>query len=198
VGSPSTGPTRLLAFVDESMRRVDASCLHYILAAILVPEDECPGARVQLSQLLLGRQQALHWRTERPPRREWIVTTISSLPVRSLVVIGTMTNPRRQERARRLVLGRLLYCLDERDVSLAVLESRHAERDRNDLKAVGAFRNSRIVSRRLLVTHGQSKEEPMLWAADAVAGAAGDQACGQPTYWDVLTGLTEVVDVGEV
>jgi len=48
------------------------------------------------------------------------------------------------------------------------------------------------------VTHGQPKEEPMLWAADAVAGAAGDQACGNPRCWHVLTGLTEVIDVGEV
>jgi hypothetical protein len=179
-------------------RRVDASLLHYILAAVVVPEDDCPGARAELSQLLLGKQCALHWRTERPSRREWIVTTIRSLPVRSLVVVGTMTNPRRQERARRLVLGRLLHCLDERQVSLAVLESRHAERDRNDLKALGAFRNQRVVSRRLLVTQGHPIQEPMLWAADAVAGAAGDRACGQPACWDVLSGLTELIDVGEV
>ena len=91
-----------------------------------------------------------------------------------------------------------LYRLDQRQVSLVVLESRHAERDRHDVRAVGAFRNQRRLSRRLVVTHGRPLQEPMLWVADAVTGAVGDALCGQPTCEDVLADLVERVDIGRL
>lgn len=101
----------------------------------------------------------------------------------------------KQERARRQVLGRLLWELDQRQVEHALLESRHPERDGHDIKAIGGFRNAGLLSRRLRVEHGKAKQEPLLWLPDPVAGAVGDQRCGAP---DCLDLLQEVVEVQEL
>ena len=54
------------------------------------------------------------------------------------------------------------------------------------------------MSRRLIVEHGLPVQEPLLWAPDAVAGAVGDERCGQPACLEMLGDLVEVFDVGSV
>ena len=198
-GAPLGGPVRLLSYADESMRTVPgAATAVYILAAAIVAEDRCAGVRDQLRPLVRRGQGQLHWRDEHQARREVIAKTLATVGVDSVVVIGNMIDTRKQERARRLLLGHLLGELDRRQVAALMSESRHAERDRHDLRAVGGFRNQRRVSRRLVVGHARPVQEPLLWVPDAVAGAVGDGRCGQPRCLRMLTGLVEVLDVGPV
>jgi hypothetical protein len=196
--TPHGAPVRLLAFADESMRRVNEHTVCYFMAAAVIPEDHCPHVRDTLKALVPGRQGKLHWRDEAQPRRELITKTIRACAVESLVVVGAMVNPRKQERARRLVLRHLLHTLDIREVAHVVLESRHAERDRHDIAAIGGFRNAGVVSRRLAVSHAQPLQEPMLWVPDAVAGAAGDHSCGVRICLDMLGELVEMLDIGTI
>lgn len=81
---------------------------------------------------------------------------------------------------------------------MLTLESRHDERNRHDIRAVGAFRNQHVVSRRLIVEHGRPVQEPMLWVPDAVAGAVGDMQFGRPAWLEMLGDLVEVLEVGSV
>jgi hypothetical protein len=197
--APGGGPARLLSYGDESMRTVPRSATAvYILAAAIVAEDRCATVRDQLRPMVRRGQGQLHWRDEHQARREAIAKTLAMVGVDSVVVIGTMIETRKQERARRLLLGHLLGELDRRQVAALMLESRHPERDRHDLKAVGGFRNQRRVSRRLVVGHTRPVQEPLLWVPDAVAGAVGDDRVGQPTCLRLLTGLVEVLDVGSI
>ena len=196
--TPQGAPVRLLAFVDESMRRVDEHTVFYFLAAAVISEDHCPNVRDAMRTLVASPRGVLHWRNESQPRRELITKTIRGSGVESLVVVGAMVDSRKQERARRRVLSHLLYTLDQRQVAHVVLESRHAERDRHDIKAIGGFRNAGTVSRRLVVSHERPHQEPMLWVPDAVAGAAGDHRCGVPICLEMLEGLVEMLDIGTV
>lgn len=191
-------PMRLLAFADESMRNLGGGTWVYMLAAAIVPENGCERIRDALRPLVRKGQGQLHWRDEDLGRRRAITKTLVTLDVDSVVVLGVVINSRKQERARRKLLGRLLWELDQRSVSLLTLESRHRERDRHDIKAVGAFRNQHVVSRRLIVVHGQPVQEPLLWIPDAVAGAVGDAWCGQPACLRMLGDLAEVLDDGTV
>jgi hypothetical protein len=195
--TPQGAPVRLLAFVDESMRRVE-HIVFYFLAAAVIPEDHCSNVRDVLRALVASPRGVLHWRNESQSRRELITKTIRTSGVESLVVVGAMADCRKQERARRMVLSRLLYTLDQRQVAHVVLESRHAERDRHDIEAIGGFRNAGMVSRRLVVSHERPLQEPMLWVPDAVAGAAGDHRCGVPICLEMLEGLVEMLDIGTV
>lgn len=194
--TPPGAPVPLLAFVDESMRRTDERTVYYFLAAAVIPEDQCPQVRDALKALLRGGQGKLHWRDESQPRRELIAKTIRACGVESLVVAGAMVNSRKQERARRVVLGHLLYELDRRQVARVMLESRHAERDRHDIKAFGGYRNAGTVSRRLVMSHARPLQEPMLWLPDAIAGAAGDHRLGTRVCFEMLGGLVEMLDIG--
>lgn len=192
------GPARLLAYGDESMRRLDGSTMYYLFAAATVAEDRCPEIRAAMIPLLRGKRGTLHWRDEDQGGRERITRSIREAGITSVVVVAAMVNPRGQERVRQLALRQLLWELDQRDVAEVVLESRNAERDRHDLRSIGGFRNSRHLSRRLHVQHGKPVQEPMLWVPDAVAGAAGDHRCGNPVCLDDLGHLVEVIDLGRV
>ena len=191
-------PSRLLAYVDESMCRVDETTLCYFMAAAVIPEEDCEEVRATLRGLLLGKGNRIHWRDEHQHRKELIAKTILTAQVESLVVVGAMMNPRMQERARQLVLRRLLFELDQRQVAHAILETRHAERDRHDMRSIGGFRDAKAVSRWLSVSHGEPVQEPMLWVADAVAGAAGDYRRGTRRCYEVLDGLVDQIDIGPV
>jgi hypothetical protein len=189
-----SGPVRLCAYGDESIRRT-ADGVIFVLAAAVVREDRRDEVRVGLRDLLLKGQDRLHWRDEDQPRRVRIATAVADLPVQSLVVVGARVVATRQERARRQVLSRLLWELDRRQAEHLLLESRRDERDRHDVKAVGGFRNQQVLSRRLRVDHGQPLQEPMLWLPDAVAGAVGDDRCGRTECLALLSGAVEVVDM---
>jgi hypothetical protein len=120
---------------------------------------------------------------------------VAGTAVDSLVVIGARAEPEKQERARRQVLGRLWWELDQRQVSRLMLESRHLEPDRYDRAAIGGFRNAGVLSRRLLVDFGQPVQESLLWLPDTVCGAAGDDRCGRPEHFALLKARVTVVEM---
>ncbi len=176
----------------------DSTTKCYFLAAAVIPEPACDLIRDTLRPLLLGREPRLHWTREADPRKELITKTISQAQVESVVLVGAMLHRNRQERARSQVLKHLLWELDRMNVSHVVLESRGPTPDRRDLTVIGGLRNSQHVSRRLAVSHGQPIQEPLLWIPDAVAGAAGDQRCGNPNHYQTLGPRVRLIDVGSV
>jgi hypothetical protein len=180
------------------MRRVDHSSLCYFMAAAILPEPRCEDVREILRPLARKSARRIHWRDEEEPAKSIITKAIAATGAEFLVVVGTMAAHQNQERSRALVLKRLLFELDQRQVGHLVLESRHSERDRHDLTAIGRFRNARLVSRRLRVSHGGPLEEPLLWLPDAVAGAAGDDRCGHNALHRHLMDLVNHIDLGAV
>lgn len=184
----------LRAFGDESIRTTPTGSF-FVFAAAVVREDRCEAVRHALGSLLLKGQAYLHWHDEDDPRRRKIAAAVAEVGAESLVVVGAPVVLTKQERARRRVLGRLLWELDRRQVEHALLESRHLERDAHDLRAIGGFRNAGLLSRRLRVDHGKAKQEPLLWLPDAVAGAVGDDRCGAPDCLDLLQDVVEVQEL---
>jgi predicted nicotinamide N-methyase len=100
------------------------------------------------------------------------------------VVIATGVAPRRQERARRECIERLLAELASRRVPNVVFERRHAELDARDRAMVAALRRQRSVPPWLHVSWVAAADEPLLWLPDIVAGAASLAAAGDATYWE--------------
>ncbi|MQA83586.1 MAG: DUF3800 domain-containing protein [Streptosporangiales bacterium] len=122
-GARNGAEVALHAYVDESMRiRADGSDV-FVLAAALIPAGECEEIREEMRQLLLRGQRQLHWRLEGSVRRRKIVKQIASLDVQHRVVVGSPLPPRRQERARRVCLERLLWELDRESVESVWLEA---------------------------------------------------------------------------
>ena len=90
------GPVRLLAYGDESMRRLDGDTVYYLFAAATVTEDKCPDIRAAMTPLLRGKRGTLHWRDEDQRGRERITRTIRSTGITSTVVVAVMISPRDQ------------------------------------------------------------------------------------------------------
>lgn len=156
------------AWIDES---VAISAGTYVLAAAIAEVDDAVDIRAALSGLCPKGQERLHWRNEADPLRRKITATLAASRLSAIVVVATPVDPKRQERARRKCAERLFFELEQADVRQAWLEARTPSLNRRDLKLVDALRGTRAISPALRIDVGYPSGEPMLWAADAVAGA---------------------------
>lgn len=145
--------------------------------------------------LRVGRQLRLHWYDERRNQRDKIIRAIGKLDIDAVVVHGSHPDLERQERARRLCMRCLLYRLDQLEVSTVALESRGAVLDRRDLALTKALRGSNVIPRRLHVITADPASEPMLWVADAIAGAVGASLRGQTGWLHGVEHLVERIDL---
>jgi len=192
-GCPGRAVGRSVAFVDEAIRE-----RWYVLAATVLIEDDAERIREHLHGLLLRGQQRLHWREESAPRRAKLASAVCATGCTSVVVVGIGMDQRKQERARRRCLGRLLWELDQLRDERGVAETRHAERNATDIRAFGAFRKSGMVSAALSFEHGRPAQEPLLWLPDIVAGAVLSGRTGRSELRLALEDtLTEIeIEVG--
>lgn len=184
----------ITAYVDESLRRRPHDDGVYAMAAVVVDSADHDGVREALEALRFGRSLRLHWRDESHARRLAITKALTTLPVTGIVTVHLHRIGVRHERARRLCLERLLYEIGVKNAATVTVESRSAE-DHFDRSLLTGLRRSRRVSLDMYVCWASPFEEPLLWAADAVAGATTWWLDGQPQYFDLLTGQFEAVCV---
>lgn len=95
----------------------------YLLAAVVGDPTMCEPARDALRELVRKRGGRLHWRQEEGPRRAKIAAAIGTQDL-ACIVVGVPIAPRRQERARRKCMERLLFELERIGVSHVWLETR--------------------------------------------------------------------------
>jgi hypothetical protein len=168
---------KAIAYVDES---VDAD--RYVLAAVTVDADAAAEIREVLRALRLRGQQRLHWHAEASVRRAELASAAAEFGCASIAVVGAPVQLRRQDRARRQCLRRLLWELRQLGVRSIVIESRGPERDRADDAALAAFRRDRTILAITAVQHARPVQEVGLWLPDIVAGAVLADARGDDRY----------------
>ena len=176
------------AYVDESLR-LDGTGL-YVLAAVVVPASRADEVRAALRDGLRRGQRRYHFRKQGDESRLAMCQRLAALSLDALVVTTQPVDPARQERARRHCLVRLLWLLDRRDVHDVVLESRQS-RDRLDAEIVRHALRAGWVSSS--VTFGSPDGEPLLWAADVVAGAVRADRNGDGRWLAALGASITVV-----
>ena len=104
-------PLAKTAYIDESLR---VSHGLYVLAAVIVADTDADHHRARSVPCCYRGQIRLHWRDESSRRRTQLITAMSALRHTGAIVIATGTAPRRQERARRKCIERLLAELASR------------------------------------------------------------------------------------
>ncbi|GAA4721504.1 hypothetical protein APR04_001505 [Promicromonospora umidemergens] len=170
-GASDAGDFALHAWVDESMRGPsDSGTGMYFMAAVVADPGACEETRDSLRALRSGKAKRLHWRHESEARQEKIAALIAELDAWSIVVVGMPLDSKRQERARRQCMERLLFELDQIGVTAVHLESRHAALNKKDKTMAAALYSKTVISAALRVAFALPHEEPMLWVPDAVAG----------------------------
>lgn len=167
----------MIAFADESVRR-SASGLSYVLAAaVIVPGDVDDARRVL--RALARPAVRFHWRTEREPRRLLMLERLSELGVSTYARWHSPTTARRQERSRAACLGALAGDLARAGVDELVLEGREEHLNRRDLVTLVGAKVAGIIPARFRYRFAAASDEPVLWAADALAGAVGGWIVGE-------------------
>ena len=185
----------ITAYVDESLRRPAHDYSVYAMAAVLIDSADHAEVRSELEALRLGKSPRLHWRDESSARRLAVTEALTKMPLRGFVTVCLHDRGVRTERARRRCLERLLMELDQTGVVTTLIESRSAPQDHADLLMVMAMRKARALSKSLTVLWQSSYAEPLLWAADAVVGAATWWLDGHPDYFNLLGERISVLDL---
>lgn len=182
------------AYVDESEsnQRLDPGT--YIFAATLVEDEHADDVRQAMTAMRPSERWKLHWHDETPRTRLAVIKAIVELPALHLVVVRKVHPVEPTERRRRKCLTRLAYELAGRRVLHIVAEARERKSNSRELQFVKQLRARGLVDRDLRMFHIQGSDEPILWAADAIAGAMVAARMGERRYLELLAGLVDVVD----
>ena len=164
--------SKIYAWGDESIRAF-ANPPVYLLAATIVSPDE---PLEVLSEIKPNNAKKLHWRDMSVKLRVRSISALSEIKHSTTIVIGSPLPKRKQERARRKCLERLLPELESRGVETLVLESRDEEKNKKDIALLLALRTKGYVGK-IDITHKPAEKEPRLWIPDQLLGAYGDRLC---------------------
>lgn len=157
------------AFSDESER---AGVM--LMAVVVLDPGEVDAARRKLRGLLLPGQRRVHTAKESPRRRRVILDTVSDINGLSAVVLRYRRPPGVDRvGARRLLLqaatgavvgsGVVSWVLDDQDPAQGL-------RDRAAIAHALAGMDRRLHP---VYDHRPARDEPLLWAADALCWAVG-------------------------
>jgi hypothetical protein len=183
----------MIAFVDESVRARSGRLL-YVVAAAAVLQADLDQARDEFRKLLLPRQSYLHWNSEKATRRVALLDHVSDLAAMALTYGYYPAGARHQERARAACLTALVGDLKVEGISELVIETRSEALDRRDRQTLLDARHAGIGADSLTYRHVGKLEEPLLWAADAIAGAVALHLTGEDSrYFEQLQASLLVV-----
>jgi hypothetical protein len=158
----------MTAYVDESLRVTPAGL--YLVAAAVVIDERAVDARHELRKVLTGRQQRFHWNDAGEKQRARMLETIHALEP-AVMAYACQPLPSRQDRARALCLGSLVWDLRSLEVDHVVFESRQDHNDRKDANTIERARRAQTAAPELTYSFSRPQNEPLLWVADALAGA---------------------------
>jgi hypothetical protein len=183
------------AFADESFRE-DAVHGFYVLAAAVIE----PGARGRAREAMLGLRGArkstkLHWNEMDRHQQAMAAKTVASLEGFHVVTVGTPVPRRRQERARAMCLMSLVRELHDFGVGELVMEGRTPELDQRDISTVVGARYTLPRGAVFRVEHLPGAGEPILWAADIVAGAVRAAKQDRGDLLEILAECVHEIDV---
>lgn len=145
----------LHAFADESKKN------DYIVAAALVAADDVGAARRALRDLRTGRQQRIHFKDEKPARKEQILSVALRVSAGCRIYVC-----RTRRSARENCLGRMVPDLADAGVDRLVLE---LDTSTEQLDKRVLFEESRKAGTAMTYQHEQAHREPLLWVPDAIA-----------------------------
>lgn len=162
-------PVTPCAYADESLRRAAGGM--YVVADVVVHGGH-EDVRLAVRACLLRRQPRFHWRDESEAQRERMLAAFVDLSVAGRIYVHEPLERRGDVRARALCLNALLWDLWQGHVDGLVLESRQEHGDYRDRQTIAHAQRACRASPTLHYGFERPHEEPLLWLADAIAGAA--------------------------
>lgn len=184
------------AYLDESFQESDTGAGFYVLAAATF----APGVLEDVRGVVLGlrgqrKVAKLHWSQMEHRERIEAAKRLGDASGAHLVAVAAPVAMRRQERARALCLTEMVVELHGRGVASIVAESREETLDRRDVDTVRHARHRLPAGSRAHISHERGPAEPVLWAADIVAGAVRMDREGDASARRHLDAQLEVITI---
>lgn len=159
-----------VAYIDESARASTSGGFYLVAAAVLDVSSQT-GIERALREALGRRRQRFHWRDESEKVRLCFLEAVAAQQLCGRLAAAGLSIARRQEKARESALWSLMPQLELLGVREMVLESREQSLNRRDRRTIGSIQRAGMAAE-ISFRFGLPKEEPLLWIADALAGAA--------------------------
>lgn len=153
----------LWAFSDESRRGGT-----YVLAAVVVETHEVSGARAELRRFLRPNQRRIHMAKESAVRRNQFLSIVEQLTARGFVVEATI-GARSLAEVRDVAVRALTRVLLDVGVTTWHIEWMVDAVERRDRQIIAGVVLEDDPPSDLVYDHRPPHDEPMLWAADALA-----------------------------
>jgi len=163
------------AFVDESFRARSDGTGVYLFAAVTVAPEQEEEIRDRLRRALPGRMERFHWREDRDPVRERGLAVMRAAELVGLSVYRLDVPRTASERARQHAMWNLVEIMRSRDVHDLVFEARERSQNKKDERTLHSISRARVSANVFRYAFARPLEEPLLWLADYLAGAIGEQ-----------------------
>jgi hypothetical protein len=181
------------AYIDEAIRQ-NGDGLYVVAAVIVAPIDLDRARRAALGVPKAG-QRRFHWHNESEAQRLLMLQTIRALDLR-VRAYQVAASARKLERARALCIERLVWDLVELDIDELTFETRQAHNDARDRRTVIHAQKAGVAPGELHYGFERPEAEPLLWLADASAGAVTAALAGERgAYLEAIAGLVTIVQV---
>jgi len=165
----------VIAFVDESIRRPIGL---YVIGCVIAP---C-GEYAALRETFGGPR--FHFSRESEERQ---VAFLGRICDQGLGTAAYVSRGLHDERARGLCMKALLWDLKQTwEACELVIESRQDHNDLKDARVIGGAKRSGIADASLKYGWERPADNPLLWTADAVAGAVASNAYAGGGFEDFL------------
>jgi len=187
-------PPPRLAFADESGSNSQLDPDTFILAAVICSPSDVETARDAMKALQLIRQSKVHWRDEDDKRQTQITAALAGAPLDHLVVVRSCYPDDKPERRRAKTMARFMVELDVLGVSHVTFESR-GPGDKADRATLDRVRATRAIGSGLRIDHLRGRDEPLLWAADALCGTVTAARTGAPQFFGVVASRVQLIEM---
>jgi len=160
-----------IVLIDEAMRQHGSGL--YLLAMVYVAAGDAEDTRAALKSVPRHARPRFHWHDEERRDQLAMIDVLARLGLVTTVVYQTPSPPRKQEQARARCLTVGLCDLEQAGAVRLVLEARQDRLNRRDKRTIAAARRDQLVPASVPFDFVKADDDPLLWAADAMAGAAG-------------------------
>ena len=168
----------VIALIDESILLSGAGC--YLLACVVIPDDRRAHVRRAIRRAAVGNH--FHWKDEREDAQLRMLRVVGLEAAHLFAHVRRPTVRREHERVRTELLGALLNDLSETPTLDLLIESRQHVNDLKDRQVIVSSVVAGETSPEMNYGHAGPNQEPLLWAADALAGAVMAQVRGEGKF----------------
>jgi hypothetical protein len=150
-------------FVDESVRK------QYLLCAVWIDLHHVNTTRRALRAMCRPGQRRLHFSKEQDGRRRELLATLATFPIHASLFLAAGHPVDARQRCIQAFVRDAVQKFPMRRADRIVFECRRPPEDDWDRRVI--YKELRKLDAELPYEHLHAYEDPMLWAADAIAWA---------------------------